>query len=177
MHPILEVLLEILKFTLPALIVFITVYQLMKKFTESQIRMKVLENQKNQSDQTLPLKLQAYERLAVFCERISVPNLISRLKTSRMTVKELQGAMMIAIQQEFEHNVAMQIYVSESLWKIIELAKNQTTAIVAEANAGLNDQDNSELFAEMVLKKQYEQNLIPVDHARAAIKKEVQLIL
>ncbi len=177
MNPILSVFLEILKFTIPALIVFFTVYFLFKKYLDSQIQLKAMENRKLFANQTLPLKLQAYERLMVLCDRISIPNLISRLRTNAMSNKELQNAMMIAVQQEFEHNNAMQIYTSEKLWEIISLAKNQTLAIIASANEGLNDSDNAGLFAEKVLKEQMKQSTASVDVAKSAIKKEVQLIL
>jgi len=177
MNPILSVFLEILKFTIPALIVFFTVYFLFKKYLDSQIQLKSMENQKLFANQTLPLKLQAYERLMVLCDRIAIPNLVSRLRTNTMTSKELQNVMMISVQQEFEHNNAMQIYTSEKLWEIISLAKNQTLAVIASANEGLNDTDNAGLFAEKVIKAQMNQTIISVDLAKSAIKKEVQLIL
>ncbi len=175
MHPVVDVLLEILKVTLPALVVFLTVYFILKRYTDTQIRMKAMENQKNQSGQTLPLKLQAYERLTVLCDRINIPNLLSRLNSSSMRAMDLQNAMMIAIQQEYEHNVAMQIYVSEKLWEIVELAKNQTVSMVA--NIEIGPDENASSFSKKVLDAQLQHKMIPTEFAKSAIKKEVQLIL
>lgn len=79
---------------------------------------------------TLHLRLAAYERLLILCERIAIPNLISRLRTEGGTSGELRLAMLIAIQQEFEHNVTQQIYVSENLWAILQAARNNTAEII-----------------------------------------------
>jgi hypothetical protein len=64
------------------------------------------------------------------CERISIPNLVARLGTDGVTVNDLRTAMLIAIRQEFEHNITQQIYVSENLWSIIKVARDNTAEIV-----------------------------------------------
>ena len=80
MNPILELLLEILKITAPALVVFFTVYYLMKEYLAKQYSIRLLDLKENQQKSTLPLRLQAYERLSMFCERINLPSLILRLR-------------------------------------------------------------------------------------------------
>src|SRR5215210_1887381 len=59
---------------------------------------------------SVPLQLQAYERLAVLCERIAIPNLISRVNHPLATAKEMQALMIENIKQEFEYNASQQIY-------------------------------------------------------------------
>jgi len=71
---------EILKFTIPALIMFWAVQSLFKEFLQGQQQMRLMEIKQQQSGTTLPLRLQAYERLSLFCERISIPNLVMRFK-------------------------------------------------------------------------------------------------
>ncbi|HMW75898.1 MAG TPA: hypothetical protein PKD40_09585, partial [Saprospiraceae bacterium] len=72
-----------------------------------------MELKQNANAVTLPLKLQAYERLSLFCERISIPSLILRLNQPGMNTQALRYAMLISIQKEFEHNITQQMYISE----------------------------------------------------------------
>ena len=130
-----ETVLEIIKYTLPSLIVFATSYYLLRQYLNNQYNMKALEMRSKYSQDAIPLKLQAYERLLLFCERINLHNLILRLKTSNMTNLELKNAMIISIQKEYEHNMAQQLYASQKLWDIITLAKNDTISIIGQCSA------------------------------------------
>ncbi|MEO0042323.1 MAG: hypothetical protein RL329_1771 [Bacteroidota bacterium] len=120
-------LLELLKISIPALVVGGTVWMMLKQYFQSQYQLRLLENHKQNSETTLPLRLQAYERLSLLCERISIPNLVARLRTEGVTVNDLRTAMLIAIRQEFEHNITQQIYVSENLWSILKVARDNTS--------------------------------------------------
>jgi hypothetical protein len=167
-----DIFIELVKSTLPALIVFFTVYYLFKTFMKHQWQMAALENQKQKSDQILPLKLQAYERLALFCERISVDTLLYRINHHDMSGIELRSSLMIAIQQEFEHNLTQQIYVSENLWKIIKLTKDQWQKIISETEG----QENAE-FVRNLYARINSLTPSPLDYAKLAIKKETEVLL
>ena len=123
-------LLELLKISIPAIVVGGTVWMMLKQYFQSQYQLRLLENKKQNGETTLPLRLQAYERLSLLCERISIPNLLARLGTDGVTVNDLRTAMLIAIRQEFEHNITQQIYVSENLWSIVKVARDNTAEIV-----------------------------------------------
>ncbi len=166
---------EILKLTLPAFIVFLTVHTLLKQYLGKQYEMQVLDIKKSQQKATLPLRLTAYERLSLFCERISLSNLILRLRTQESTVETLKYAMMMAVQQEFEHNITQQIYVSENLWEIIKIAKEDTLACIDEAAASLNPKsDSSELISSLI--QVMSGRIQPLDRALVAIKNEASLL-
>ena len=173
----LSVILEIIKITVPALIVFLTVYHMFKQHTESQNKSRMLDFKQNQQKITLPLRLQAYERLSLFCERISIPGLILRVRTDNMTVGELRLAMMIAVQKEFEHNITQQVYLSENLWQIIKIARDDvvnTINIVAEQ---LDPQASSRELSRSLFNALNERNYVPLDKALEAIKKEASLLM
>ncbi|KXK40669.1 MAG: hypothetical protein J5I52_03380 [Saprospiraceae bacterium] len=167
-----EAFLDILKYTIPALIVFATVYFLFKKFLTQQYQMELLKYRQSQSKEIIPLKLQAYERLMMFCERISVDNLSYRLSFPDMTIQDLRNAMMVAIQQEYEHNISQQVYVSDNLWKIIQLAKDQMQAIIAETEATTLAE-----FIANVRIKIASNKVDPVVYAKLAIRDEAQLMM
>ena len=77
-----------------------------------------------------PLQLQAYERLVLLCERISLPNLISRVNQPGFTAKEMQVVMIETIKQEFEYNSSQQIYVSPRAWEAVRSLKDQNMLMI-----------------------------------------------
>lgn len=176
MPPAMNVLLEIIKTTLPALIVFATVYYLLKRWTESQFMLQRMETQKNQSAASFPLKLQAYERLTLFCERISIPHLIFRLRSEKMTALDLRNSMMLAVQQEFEHNIAQQVYISGDLWQIIRLAKDNILASINHVFSEVDPSSDSLTFANALFRHIQEQ-ASPTDTAQQAIRAEAAGLL
>lgn len=138
-----EMFLELLKYTIPGLIVFFTAYYLLKLHLDDRLRME-LAAQRNESVKiTLPLRLQAYERLTLLCDRAAIQNTLLRIRMPGMTTGELRGALMLAISQEFDHNTSQQLYVSDTLWKIISLAKNETLGIVSETAPDLDPASDS----------------------------------
>lgn len=167
-----DAILDILKYTIPALIVFLTVYYLFKGFLNQQYQMEALKLRQSQSKDILPIKLQAYERLMMFCERISIDNLTYRLTHPDMGTQELRNSCLIAIQQEYEHNLSQQVYVSSNLWKIIELAKNQMQVVISDSEGSS--------VAEMVthIKRNLsEAGNDPTRYAKSAIREEAQLLI
>jgi len=172
-----ETALEILKYILPALIVFATVYFMMKRYLDMQYSTEVLRFKQAQADKTLPVKLQAYERLAMLCERISLDNLSYRLSGSNLDSKSLSNAMLIAIQQEYEHNMSQQVYVSAKLWEIITVAKNQMQSIVTAAAADPRAISSPAAYLNKCMEIQNEMGGSPAKTATSAIKKEIDIIM
>jgi len=169
-------ILEILKYILPALVVFATVYFMMKQYLKQQYDLTAMQMRREQYDTTLPLKLQAYERLAMFCERISADNLAYRLSNSSSDAGSLSRAMMIAIQQEWEHNLSQQIYVSDKLWEIISLAKQNMQALVTSAADAVGDDAPASTYVSKLMSIVGSQQLDPLVQARKGLKEETQLL-
>lgn len=118
-------LLELIKYTIPALIVLAASYLIVQKFLVSQTQRKQLALFKDSQDITLRMRLQAYERLVLFIERISPRQLLPRVYDSSMTVAELQVVISMTIKGEFEHNMSQQIYVSQNVWETVKNVKEQ----------------------------------------------------
>jgi len=171
------VLLEIVKILIPAIIVFVTAYTILKTYLGKQYQMKLLETKNSVKKTTIPLKLQAYERLSLLCERISPPNLILRLKSPGMNTDDFHMAMLIAVQQEFDHNISQQVYVSDNLWSIIKYARqhvvNTISAIAAEVEQG----SSASVFADKLLDYYDQADENPLDTAQKAIRREASLLL
>lgn len=174
---VLTQILEILKYIIPALVVFATVYYLIKSFFNAQYQLQALAQQAKSNKDIIPLKLQAYERLMMLCERIDLSALSYRLRIGTMNVEQFQNAMMIAVQQEYEHNLSQQIYVSESLWKIVNLAKNETLSQINIAGQGLSKEADSSQLIQKLNGIIANEDFQPLNKAKSAIKQEVSLIL
>jgi hypothetical protein len=121
---------EILKYTLPALVVMITTLLIINKFLSfqySQIEMKL---RRETTKDTLLLRLQAYERLMIFLERISPPNLFVRFEKEGLTSDQMQKILIASIREEYEHNLSQQIYVSSEAWRLVCIAKDEMIKII-----------------------------------------------
>lgn len=173
----LEVALDIVKTAIPALIVFFTVYTLMGRFLDKQYQMKMLEYKERNQEAALPIRLQAYERLCLFCERISIPALLLRLRTPNMDAKALRYSLMMSIQKEYEHNVTQQVYVSNKLWEIIKFTKDDTINIVNLVSDTVDGDAPADDFAIALLKLIDERKTMTYDKALEAIKKECAQVL
>ena len=83
-----------------------------------------------ENTQTTPLQLQAYERLILLCDRIALPNLVSRTYEPHMNAREMQYTLISTIRQEFEHNTTQQIYVSQLAWNAVQNLRDQNLLII-----------------------------------------------
>lgn len=173
----LSILLEIVKITVPALIVFFTVYHLMKKYVEGQQQLKMLELRQQQQETTLPIRLQAYERLSLLCERMSIPNLLLRVRREGMTASELRLALLLGIQQEYEHNITQQVYVSQQLWEIIKIARDDAVNTVSLVAEKVGPEATAREFSEVLINFLSNRESTGPDKALEAIKKEAGLLL
>ncbi len=172
----LEAILDIIKLTIPAFIVFITVRALLREYLNKQITIERLEINRTRSQNLLPTKIQAYERLSLLCERIAVPNLLLRIRTSEMTNAELKTALLIAIQQEYEHNVAQQIYVSDTLWSIIQFTRDESVRTITGIAETLQPADNGKILTKALFQYIDESEVNITNKAQNAIRKELQTL-
>ena len=172
----LTIIFEILKFTVPALVMFFAVHNLFGQFLDGQRKLRLVEMQKEQQSSTLPLRLQAYERLSLFCERISIPNLMLRLRAEGMQAGALRYAMLMALQQEYEHNITQQVYVSDQLWQIIKLAKEDTINLISSIAETVDSKADAKELSTALINALNERNAYPLNTALSAIKKEASVL-
>ena len=121
-------------YTIPSIITGLVAYYFFDahlKNEEGRRRFQLLQENQNQS---LPLRLQAYERLSLFLERISPTNLLIRIAPLNDDKNQYENLLINMIDQEFEHNLTQQIYVSNNAWTIIRTAKNATIQIIRKTN-------------------------------------------
>lgn len=88
----------------------------------------------------VPLKIQACERLVLFLERSQLPVLVKRVYTPGMSKEVFHISLLRNVEEEFEHNMAQQLYVSNETWDGVGRAKeelvNQINATFDKAEDG-----------------------------------------
>jgi hypothetical protein len=166
--------LEILKYTLPALIVFLTAWFLIRKFLENDLKMKRADLMLKNEQYIIPIRLQAYERLVLFMERISPESILMRLNRQGMTSQELHSELLAAIRSEFEHNLSQQIYVSRESWEVIKNARSNLLNIINNAAKSIEPGSPSIKLSQTILETIIENENSPTDIAIDYIKKELR---
>jgi len=126
-------IIELLSYTLPAIVTGAVAYSFLKLNNKNEEgRRRYLLNREAQK-QALPLRLQAYERMTLFLERISLSKIIIRVNPISKNATDYSNFVIAQIEQEFEHNLAQQIYMSDECWTIILTAKNATIQMLRKA--------------------------------------------
>ncbi len=171
-------LLEILKYTVPAIIVLIATSTIVGRFIVAQNQRKQMAIFEGAQDITLRLRLQAYERLAMFIERISARQLIPRVYDPAMTVQDLQMVVTMTIRTEFEHNLSQQIYVSKNVWETVKGVKEQELNMINRVSQTLSpDASAKELHVRILEIVSKTSEDLPTDVALHIINAEVKQVM
>ena len=166
-----EDILQFVFFLLPSLLVGAFAFYFFKMHTQNEEnRRKFLLHKENQK-QALPIRLQAYERMTLFLERIAPGNLLLRMKPANESKEDYASLLIKTIEQEFEHNLAQQIYLSEECWNVIKASKNATITNLRKT-AAKEDIENAGQFRQQILTSLMEQQP-PSETGLTYIKKEV----
>ena len=117
-------LIELAFYTLPSLVTGGVAYYLFQSHFADQEGSRKWLLRKESQKQALPLRLQAYERLALLLERINPSKLLIRVAPLNNNKQDYQNLLIHTIEQEFDHNITQQIYVSDECWTMIATAKS-----------------------------------------------------
>tara|TARA_B110001454_G_scaffold74232_1_gene71801 strand:+ start:2596 stop:3108 length:513 start_codon:yes stop_codon:yes gene_type:complete len=166
-------ILESIGYILPAAVTGLVAYYMFNGFVKQQSSEKSLELLAQKKTESLPLKLQAYERMLLFCERINPVKMLVRVKPLTENTQEYLQLLIASLDQEFEHNLVQQIYISNDSWTAILATKNaiiNKLKQVAETSNSANElRENVIIF--------YSKSLPPTDTAISFIKNEVKKLL
>ncbi len=167
-------ILEILKYIVPAIIVLIASWLILKQMVKNDESRRNYEIVAKNQQTITPIRLQAYERLTLLLERISPESLIMRLNKPDMKAKQLQIEILSAIRSEFDHNVSQQIYVSTQAWELIKNAKSNIVQIVNTCTNRVKPETPAYLLSKMILEELMKQEKSPISLALEYLKAEVR---
>jgi hypothetical protein len=168
-----NVLVEVLLVLITASAVFITAYFLLKMFLDNESKKRAVDYKTQNTKLILPVRLQAYERIILFLERISPNSLIVRLQVPGMQALQLQKELHSLIRAEFEHNFSQQIYMSDKAWDVACAAKENVIKLInLSAQRVASDAPAMEL-SQVVMDAWMKINPTPTHTAIVFIKNEV----
>ena len=169
-----EALIEYGKILIPASVVLYAVYLMVRSFINKEIELRKLEIRSRSIETILPNRLQAYERMCLFLERISPPNMLLRLNNPGYSAREFHKLLLDEIRNEYNHNVSQQIYMSEDVWSMIKGAKEDLTILINEASSQMAPEATSLDLARKIFELTLEKKAEPLGHALTELKKEIQ---
>lgn len=164
-------IIDLFLYAIPTIITGLIAYYFFKEHTKNEDGRRRFLLKKDMQVSALPLRLQAYERMALFLERISPSKLLIRITPKSSDKEGYESLLIQSIEQEFEHNLSQQIYISDKCWSIITTAKNATIQLIRKASL-LEKTDSADKLREVVLTEMMERHS-PSDAALSFIKEEV----
>jgi hypothetical protein len=168
-------LLELAFYTLPAVITGGVSYYFFQMFMGNEEKKRHFALMRENQKQALPLRLQAYERLALYLERINPAKLLIRVAPLQEDKMDYQNLLIHHIEQEFEHNLTQQIYVTDECWVVLLKAKN---TIIQNIRKSAMDTSvpNADKLREKILSDQL-QDEAATNVALTFLKSEVSQVL
>ncbi len=123
-------MIEIFKYTIPALIVLLAAWIVMHKLFKNEEQKRLWELKRLSQKEISPIRMRAYERLTLLLERTTPEHMLIDLDINNMSILQVQQRLMQVVRQEYDHNTSQQIYVSDETWRAICGAKEQTIAFL-----------------------------------------------
>ncbi|WP_343486195.1 hypothetical protein [Allomuricauda sp. d1] len=161
---------QLFAFLLPAVVTGAVAFYFFRLHTRNEDGRRRFLLQKDAQKDALPIRLQAYERMVLFLERIALNSLVVRVAPQSKDKAKYENLLIKNIENEFEHNLSQQIYMSDECWSIIKTAKNATIQIIR--SAGMSESDSADKLREDILNQTMDKQS-PSSAALAYIKKEV----
>lgn len=167
-----DIIFDLIPYLIPSIVTGIVAYYFFNTYIQSENRRQKIELIRDKKKEILPIRLQAYERLTLFMERINPSKLLLRITPTSEDTELYVQKLLISIEQEFEHNLSQQIYVSDSCWNALIAAKNATRSLIT-VSAKEPESSNANELRGIILKKMTDTNA-PSSTGMAFIKEEVK---
>ncbi|ASV32446.1 DUF7935 family protein [Maribacter cobaltidurans] len=161
---------QLFAYLLPSIVTGAIAFYFFRMHTNNEEgRRRFLLHKDSQKD-TLPIRLQAYERMALFLERIAIPSLVVRVAPKSQDKDAYESLLIKSIETEFDHNLTQQIYMTDECWNIIKAAKNATVQMIRKA--AMSQSDTADKLREDILNDTMEK-ASPSATALSFVKKEI----
>lgn len=167
---------EVLKIILPALLVFLAGYLALSKLLTEEAKRRKTEQMVSSRKISIPIRLQAYERIILFLERISPDSLLVRVSHPNMNSQKLQAALLSSIRHEWEHNLSQQLYISSEGWEVVKSAKDNVIKLINTASVMVEGKLPGLKLSQVILENLMETETHPTAKAIEFLKKEVNEI-
>lgn len=161
---------QLFAYLLPSIVTGAIAFYFFRMHTNNEEgRRRFLLHKDSQKD-TLPIRLQAYERMALFLERIALNSLVVRVAPQGQDKNNYENLLIKQVENEFDHNLSQQIYMTDECWNVIKAAKSATIRMIR--SAGMSESDTADKLREDILNQMMEKQS-PSATALSFVKKEI----
>jgi hypothetical protein len=168
---------DVLKYVFTALVLLFIVNMVVRAYLKNEELKRASARNPEKDQIMLPLKLQAYERLILFLERMAPAQVVYRSLQAGISAKLLQMALLQVIREEFDHNVAQQIYISTPGWALTKTAKEEVILLINKTASELGPDATGHELAKNILENWVQLDENPVQAAIDRLKSEVEALL
>lgn len=170
-------MLDILKFTIPSLILLACVWIVMHQMFKSEADKRQWEMKKQSQKEISQMRLRAYERLSILLERTQPEHLLAEMNLNGMSVLDVQQHLLRTIRMEYDHNLSQQVYISDELWDKILLARDEMGAFINSIAIQLAPGSSALDYAKALLTAYASNGETPNELALMMLKNEVRQLL
>lgn len=171
-----DVIVELMKLLLPAGLVLYSMYLTVKAFLNKEFEKKIIDLKTRNSELVLPIRLQAYERMCLFLERITPNNLIVRLNDPAYSAKQFQQVLLHEIREEFNHNLSQQVYMSDKAWMTIKKTMEDIVVIINQSGNELKEDASGLDLAKGIFEKVVLKEIDMILPALSFLKDEIRQV-
>lgn len=168
-----ETLIEVISYTLPAIVTGGVAFFMFGAFVKQDNNEKKFEALLAKKRESLPVRLQAYERLLLFSERINPSKLVIRITPIGEDSNSYLHLLINNIEQEFEHNLVQQLYVTEESWQAVLASKFSITNNLHK----LTEKSDDAKDLQRKILAEYSKNESPTETAIAILKQQVKKMI
>lgn len=165
---------QIFLILIPAALVLFGMYISVNSLLNKQVEIKNIDLKSDSRKITIPLQLQAYERIILLLERITPSNLLLRLNGSSLNVGDFKQIIVREIREEFSHNLSQQIYMSDITWAKVKTAVESTIGLINETAAGLDLTANGMELSKNLLNNVLNSPTSPIEIAIEGVKADIR---
>jgi hypothetical protein len=169
-----DVVLQIALIIFPAGAVLLTTIFFLRKETNKEVRIAQIELKKQRQEYFLPNRVEAYQRAVLFMERIHPGSLVMRLHNAGLPAKALQAEFLKAIREEYDHNVAQQLFISPLAWQMVKDSKEETIKIINIAGNQMQATSTGIDLSSKIFEIVAEIGQLPTEITVEYLKKELQ---
>lgn len=173
---LMDVIIDLLKITLPATISLYAIYLVIKAFIAKEVEKIQLQIKSDNQKIVLPIRLQAYERMCLYLERISFNNLIIRANDPTLNALQFQQKLLSEVRNEFNHNLSQQVYMSMQAWDLVKRATENTIMIINTSAELVKPEDRGIELAKKILENHVRSQTDAVNEALYSLKSELQTL-
>lgn len=168
-----EAIIQGIGYAIPALVTGAVAYFVMTGLRNQDTSEKKMDLLAAKKKESLPIRLQAYERMLLFCERINPVKMLIRVKPVGTDTDQYLHLLLANIEQEFGHNMVQQLYITDECWNVIIASKS---AVINKLKQVASTSNSANELRENVL-LDYAKKAPPTDTAVAFLKNQVKKII